>query len=63
MLHMVLYGPTLGFPFNLLPLNFNNPGVLVKLSYYTRKATELPIWSWRLGHNEGTRNKKNKIVI
>ena len=36
---LVRYGPTLGFPINLLPLNFHSRGILVYHSYYTGKAT------------------------
>ena len=43
MVYMVPYGPTLGFPLNLLPLDFHSRGIMVYHSYYAGKATKLPI--------------------
>ena len=32
MVHIILYGPTLGFPFNLLPLDFHSQGILLTIA-------------------------------
>ena len=37
---LALGKPTLGFPLNLLPLDFHSRRILVYHSYYTRKATK-----------------------